>query len=351
MTADNEIVARRLLKQAEWCERLGSSLYSTLLRHAAEDVRAAGVCCAVLHDHHDDPPDSALALRFLGALHRLVLQGKAPQLAACYPSVGGDAKCDDLWPRFRAAVQLHQTVLRELIDHPVQTNEVGRCAALLGGFLEVVRQTGLELRILEVGAAGGLILRWDQYRYEAGQEGWGDSDSPVRISGVFGAEYPRFDVLAKVVARRGCDASPIDPCTEEGRLTLQSYLWPDQVERFRQLAAAIDVARRTPATVDQGNAPDWVEAALALGELGVATVVYHSIVWQYLSNADRESFERVMAVAAEAATPKKPLAWLRFEPGGNAAEVRLQLWPSGKDRLLARCGFHGKPVQWLGHEN
>src|SRR5262245_41581203 len=73
MTAPAEMFARRLLKQAEWCERLGSTLYSTLLRHAAEDVRARGVCCAVLHDHHDDPPDSALALRFLGAVHRLVL--------------------------------------------------------------------------------------------------------------------------------------------------------------------------------------------------------------------------------------------------------------------------------------
>jgi len=351
MTAPNEIVARRFLKQAEWCERLGSSLYSTLLRHVAEDVRAAGVCCAVLHDHHDDPPDSALALRFLGAVHRLVLQEKAPQLAACYPSAGGDSNCDDLWPRFRGVVQHHEAVLRELVHRPVQTNEVGRCAALLGGFLEVARQTGLPLRLLEVGAAGGLILRWDQYRYEAGHEGWGDSHSPVRITGVFGGEHPRFDLLAEIVERRGCDASPIDPGTEEGRLTLQSYVWPDQVERFRQLAAAIDVARRVSAHVDQGNAPDWVETALADGVPGVATVVYHSIVWQYLSNVDRARFERVMAVAGEAATHNEPLAWLRFEPAGNVAEVRLQLWPGSKDRLLARSGFHGKPVQWLEPEN
>ena len=351
MTAPSEIVAGRLLEQAEWCQRLGSSLYSTLLHHAAKDVRAGGVCCAVLHDHHNDPPDSALALRFLGAVHRLVLQEKAPQLAACYPSVGGDSDCDDLWPRFCAVVELHQAVLRELVHLPVQTNEVGRCAALLGGFLEVAHQTGLPLRLLEVGAAGGLILRWDHYRYEAGQEGWGDSRSPVRIKCEFGGECPRFDVTAKVVERRGCDALPIDPCTEEGRLTLQSYVWPDQAERFRQLAGAIDVARCVSATVDQGNAPDWVERTLAHGVPGVATVVYHSIVWQYLSDADRACFGRVMAAAAEAATPKKPLAWLRFEPGGNDAEVRLQLWPRGEDRLLARSGFHGKPVQWLGHEN
>ena len=351
MTAPIEIVARRLLKQAEWCERLGSCLYSTLLRQAAGDVRAGGVCYAVLHDRHDDPPDSALALRFLGAVHRLVLQGKAPQLAAYYASAGGGGDCDDLWSQFHAVVQQHTAVLRELVDRPVQTNEVGRCAALLGGFLAVARHTGLPLRLLEVGAAGGLILRWDQYRYEVGQEGWGDPCSPVQISGAFGDLHPCFDVATTVVERRGCDASPIDPCTEEGRLTLQSYVWPDQVERFRQLAAAIDVARRVSARVDQGNAPDWVESALADSVPGVATVVYHSIVWQYLSNVDRARFERVMAAAAEAATHNKPLAWLRFEPAGNVAEVRLQLWPGRKDRLLARSGFHGKPVQWLGEEN
>src|SRR5215467_3834805 len=179
MIAHNEIVAQRLLRQAEWCEKLGSHLYSKLLHHAADDVRAEGVCYAVLQGHHDDPPGSALALRFLGAIHRLVLQKKAPALAACYPSAGGDSNCDGLWPAFHGAVQQHTGVLRELVRRPVQTNEVGRCAALLGGFLEIARRTGLPLRLLEVGAAGGLILRWDQYRYEAGHEGWGDPCSPV----------------------------------------------------------------------------------------------------------------------------------------------------------------------------
>jgi hypothetical protein len=317
------------------------------LRQAAEDVLAAGVCCAVLHDHHDDPPDSALALRFLGAVHRLVLQGKAPQLAACYPSAGGHGDCNGLWPRFHAVVEQDAAVLRELVHHPVQTNEVGRCAALLGAFLDVAQRTGLPLRLLEVGAAGGLILRWDQYRYEENGECWGDPRSPVRICGAFGDVHPPFNVPVKIAERRGCDASPIDPCTEEGRLTLESYVWPDQAERFHQLAAAIDVALRLPVHVDRANAPDWVEAVLASNGSGVATVVYHSIVWQYLSNADRERFRRVMAAAGQAATHHNPLAWLRLEPADHIAEVRLQLWPGGEDRLLARSGFHGKPVQWL----
>ena len=36
-----------------------------------------------------------------------------------------------------------------------------------------------------------------------------------------------------------------------------------------------------------------------------------------------------------------PLAWFRFDPTDNVAEIRLQLWPGSKDRLLARSGFHG----------
>ncbi len=173
----------------------------------------------------------------------------------------------------------------------------------------------------------------------------------MRIHGALGDVHPPFDVPVKIAERRGCDASPIDPCTEEGQLTLQSYVWPDQVERFHQLAAAIEVARLVPAQVDQANAADWVEAALAEGVSRVATVVYHSIVWQYLSKVDRTRFERAIVAAGQVARDDNPLAWLRFEPAGDSAEVHLQLWPGGKDRLLARSGFHGKPVQWLGCED
>src|SRR5262252_3602023 len=109
--------------------------------------------------------------------------------------------------------------------------------------------------------------------------------------------------------------------------------------------------RALPAHVEQANAADWIEAVLADGVSGVATVVYHSIVWQYLSAVEHARFKRVMAAAGHTATVNNPLAWLRFEPGDNIAEVRLQLWPGSEDRLLARSGFHGKPVQWLGCEN
>lgn len=345
-----DIIAHRLLKQAEWCRQLGSPLYSALLQNAAADVRSQGACWAVLQGHHDDPPGSALALRFLGSVHRLVLEREAPELATCYPSAGGDSKHADLWPRFLKTVQQHAARLSLLIDNPVQTNEVGRCAALLGGFLEIARRTGMPLRLLEVGASAGLILRWDHYFYEAADATWGDPHSKVRIAVTFADAHPDFSVKAQIAERRGCDSLPIDPTTKEGELTLKSYVWADQVERFQRLAAAIDTARRVPAEVEKANAADWIEAALAQSPQGAATVVYHSIVWQYLSLRDRARIEQTMEAAGKAATPASSLAWLRFEPGANSAEVRLRLWPGSQpeeDRLLARAGFHGSPVEWL----
>jgi hypothetical protein len=52
--------------------------------------------------------------------------------------------------------------------------------------------------------------------------------------------------------------------------------------------------------------------------------------------------------AGEVATAAPPLAWLRMEPAGERAEVRLTCWPGGEERLLARVGYHGDPVQLLG---
>jgi hypothetical protein len=125
-----------------------------------------------------------------------------------------------------------------------------------------------------------------------------------------------------------------------------SYLWPDQPERFARLDAAIDVARRVPAVVDQADAPDWIADRLGRPAPGLATVVVHSIVLQYLSRAARERFRGAVSTAGARATDDAPVAWLRMEPGGDRADVRLTTWPGGEDRLVATAGYHGRPVWW-----
>src|SRR5215831_16369527 len=233
---NREEIAQGCLDQAGWAAKLGSPMYEALLRRMADDVRDGGMCLVALEPHM--PRSRMLApLLLLAAIHRMVLKGQLPEAARFYPSMGGQADVNGLWP-----------YLLKAIPHAVppvciQTNEVERSRALLPGFLEVVRRTGLPLRLLEIGASAGLNLRWDHYRYEVGADGWGDPASPVRLAGAFTGPHPRFDGTCPVVERRGCDMAPLDPGSAEDRLTLRSYVWADQTERLRLLDAALTVAQ------------------------------------------------------------------------------------------------------------
>jgi len=337
-----------LALQQRACEQAGSRLYGRILQAMGDDVRAGGRCLRILEPWAANAMADAVPLRFLAALHALVLAGAAPELARHYPSAGGSDDGDPV-PAFLAAVEEHEAAIAGAMHLAVQTNEIGRSASLFGGFHEVARRSGLPLRQLEVGASGGLLLRWDAYGYRTSAGfAWGPQDGLVFDDPWTGA-VPAVAPDLVVADRRGCDQAPIDPTTEEGAVRLRSFLWPDQVERLRRLDQAIEVARRVPVVVDEADAADWVEAQLAEATPGLATVVHHSIVLQYLP---RPTFERLRAAidaAGARATPDAPLHWLRMEPAGDVADVRLTSWPGpGGEELLATTGYHGPPVSWRG---
>jgi hypothetical protein len=339
---DGASIGALLRYQSGSCGRLGSTLYEDLLRRAADDFEQGGPTLEVLAGHEEDPGGSALALRFMGAVHRLALDGTAPELADRYDLADADA--EGTWQAFRDTLSGHRELLRSLVERPVQTNEVGRCAALLPGFLEVATSTGLPLRLLEVGAAGGLLLRWDAYAYETDGFAWGPPDSALRIAfELEGAPMPAA-VPVEVAERQGCDASPIDLSCAEGRHTLLSYIWPDQAIRLRRARAAIELAGELPVRVERVAAPGWITEQLGRAAPGLATVVYHSVVMQYLTGAERDHFETAIREAGRRASAEAPLAWLRMEPAGGRAELRLSSWPGGEDRRLGYAGYHGTPV-------
>jgi hypothetical protein len=345
-------VAAGLRWQAEWCDRLGSPLYRDLLEHAARDVVRGGPVWRVLAaagaaERTESLMRGEAALQLMGAVHRLVLEGLAPELARFYPSAGGK-------PGGGAAAALIDTIsehapeLPDLMARPIQTNEVGRSAALLVGFLTVARETGLPLRVLEIGASAGLNLRWDRYRYTGPAGDWGDPSAPVEIGEAFHGDPPPLAVRPQVTERRGCDPSPLDPTEPETRLTLLSYTWPDQGRRFEQLRAALDFAPSMPVEVEQTYAVPWLEEALAEPRPGVATVVFHSVVLPYLGEEGIAELWRTLERAGERASPEAPFAWLSLEAGAELADVRLMTWPGGEARLLAHASFHGPPVRWIG---
>jgi hypothetical protein len=325
---------------------MGSPLYTGLLGRAAEDVEAGGPAWSILSGHVAPGRGDAVALRLMAAVHRLVLRGEAPRLARQYPSAGGQPD-EDAWPAFREVLADRAEEVAALLALPCQTNEVGRCAALVWGFLEVAARTGLPLRVLEVGASAGLNLRWDRFRYGGGGALWGDPLSPVDLQGLWAD--PPFSLPARIEVREraGCDRRPVDPTTPEGRLGLEASVWADQTARVRRLRGALELAARIPAHVDQASLDEWLPGRLAHPAEGVATVVYHSVVEEYLPADVRARFHAALEDAGGRATAGAPLAWVRLEPMTAVRHhgVTLKTWPGGQDRLLATSGAHGSGVR------
>jgi hypothetical protein len=353
MTDDErrESVATWFDVQGIGCSMLGSAFYGRLCERMAADARAGGPVFALLEPHADEPFEQVFALRLLGGVHRIVLEGRAPALAAHYPTVGGAGAADAVWPALLDLVASRPPEVLDALTHPVQTNEVGRSSALVGGFLTVAYDTGLPLRVLEAGSSAGLNLRFDHYRYEQNGAGFGPADSPVRFTAVWPDRVPPLDAPLQVAERVGCDRDPIDPTTDDGRLTLLSYMWPGQDERFHRLEGALDVARSVPAPVVRADLVEWLADRLVESRPGLATVVFHSIVWQYLPEAARDAVQRILGEAGGRATDDAPLAWLRLEPRPpslGTPEVWLTQWPGGRERRLATASFHSGPVEWLG---
>ena len=328
---------------------LGSSLYAQLCERLAADVEAGGPTWALLEPHALEPLNQAYPLRLLGAAHRLALDGRAPALARHYPSTGGDGDVEGSWRALHELLRDPPQLVRDGLGSPPQTNEVARSASLIGGFLVVAQETRLPLRALEIGASAGLNLRFDRFRYEQGADAFGPSDARVRFEGLWPERRPPFAAPLTVAARLGCDQSPVDPTTADGRLRLLSFVWPDQLERFERIAAAIEIANEVPAAVDRADALAWLPEQLARERDAVATVVFHSVVLQYFSDEARERFTAIITEAGARATSDAPLAWLRLEPEGDMqyARLRLSVWPGEQDVLLARCSFHLGPVDWL----
>jgi hypothetical protein len=341
-TAQGAIV-EQLQWQADACGMIGSQLYAALLERAAADVEAGGPVWEVLRGHENDPRFTVLGLRLLGAVNRMVLTGREPRLAAAYEA--GDAA--KAWQELRETIARNAEGLCSLVDLPVQTNEVGRCNALLFGFLTVAAEMGLPLRLLEVGASAGLNLRWDRFRYAADGFSWGPADAALRLEFELRGEPPSLPGNIEVVERRGCDANPVDASTPEGRLALLSYIWPDQPERIARMRAALKVAEQVPVSIERETAAAWAERALAEPAPGRATVIYHSIVSQYLSDEEREAFFGHVEAAGARASADAPRAWLRMEPADDRANLDLTIWPGGETRRLARVGYHGSPVELL----
>jgi len=329
-------------------------LYGYAMRGMADDWEGGGPVRQICAGYEEVPDGSALQLRLLAGVFRLVLTGQAPELERFYPCLGGTSPAAEAWPVLRQVIADHVDQLRTALETAPQTNEVGRSAALLAGLFDVVAASGCRrIRLLELGASAGLNLLVDAYGYSGAGWRWGSGTSPVQLPGcIEGQVHPQNFTITE---RRGCDLHPVDPAREEGRVLLTSFVWPFDLARHRRLAAALEVAAagENP-VVDEAPAGRWLGEQLEADRGGAEETL--TVVWQSITQLywPAEEVSRVRATLADHGA-RRPLAHVAMEydplaPRHAKPRLSTELWQPQlldhpRQRLIATAHDHGLPVR------
>ncbi len=284
-------------------ERDGGSTYPAICRRVADDPEVLGLL-------DQAPPAQQRPLLLLAAVHYLLLSGTEHPLAAWYDTVAAVRRSQAAAPRgdvaaaFANFCRAHRHELTRLVaTRTTQTNEVGRCTALLPALCHVAaRHPGERLSLLDLGCSAGLNLLFDDYAYTYRAP----DGSVVRTAGSPGSgvalectvrddpsALPALDPPA-MAERVGLDLAPLDPRTDDAARWLLACQWPDNPTRFGRLRAAIaDVraAPRPPRLVRGDMIDDLARVAASIpGDHPL--VVFHSWVAAYLDE------RRQLALAA-----------------------------------------------------
>lgn len=192
------------------------------------------------------------------------------------------------------AVANWSSIELELRTRFTQTNEVGRCAALLPAFAALPQP----LALLEVGASAGLCLYPDRYSYRYGDPalGFGElvlgSGEPVLECAATGPVPPAN--LPEVVWRAGLDLNPLDVTDSADVAWLDSTIWPENTHRRARLRAAAAVATVEPPLLVRGDLVDDLPALAAQAPAGATLVVFHTSVMYQVPPPRREAFAEVV---------------------------------------------------------
>ncbi len=293
---------------ADVVERDGGTTYAAICRRVADNPDVLSLLDAA-------PPAQQRPLLLLAAVHFLLLSGDDHPLARFYDTVAAvrDAperavshKPDDVATVFTAFCAERRAQLKELIaTRTTQTNEIGRCNALLPGLCHVAELHGREagLSLLDLGTSAGLNLLFDDYsfayRAPEGDEtrDAGQAASRVRLRCTVRGELESLPdlELPSMGDRVGLDLSPVDLRSDDEARWLLACQWPDNPERFGRLRAAIENARAAPRPprLERGDmVADMAEVAATMSGDG-PLVVFHSWVAAYLDE------ERQRALAAQ----------------------------------------------------
>ena len=226
-------------------------------------------------------------LAWLGTLPPVKRQPNLVFAAARWHGAPAPAPYDALR---RVLLEREPAVRATVMDRATQTNEVGRLATLV----PVLGLVEGPLALVEVGASAGLCLFPDRYDYAWPPLGGLRGSGGRLLTATAGGPLPVPATYPDVAWRTGVDLHPLDVSDADAMAWLQNLVWPEQDERRERLRAAVDVARREPPAIREGDLLDHVEDLVDEAARHGTPVVLHSAVVAYLEEPDRELFHDLM---------------------------------------------------------
>jgi len=179
-----------------------------------------------------------------------------------------------------------------MLARSTQTNEPGRCAALL----PVLAGLPEPLALLEVGASAGLCLFPDFYAYDYGGPLLGPAagrNAPPVFPCAVNAATPLPARLPRIVWRAGLDLNPVDLADPGEVAWLEALIWPEETDRLARLRAAIAIAAVQKPRLVKGDLGTDLAALAREAPKGATLVIFHTAVLAYISSAaEREEFAR-----------------------------------------------------------
>jgi hypothetical protein len=369
---------------AESSQRDGARTYAAICRRVADDAELLELMARA-------PLTQRRPNLLLAAVHFLLLGGAAHPLATHYDSVAAYRRTRPVAPQgdvgteFKDFCLTHRDRLLELLaTGNTQTNEIGRCTALLPALSHIAAGYGgrAPLGLLDLGTSAGLNLYFDRYAYAYRQHAAGaavtdsagvtagahvvtagDRASEVLLEcAVRGelADLPSLELPA-LADRAGLDRSPIDPLDDAGARWLLACLWPDNLPRFARLQAALEIARRDPRPPARhtGDMIDELPEVAASVAPGQPLVVFHSWVAAYLPAARQRQLVETIGTLSTARpvhhlyaespvetpglpTPPPP----RDHSRADVVTALVHIPPGGPAVRLADMHHHGRSLRW-----
>jgi len=270
------------------------------------------------------------------------------------------------YPEFRRFLDSRwDDVSRTVLSRSTQTNETGRCAALLPSLARIAAAEGRPLALIEVGASAGLALFPDRYGYEF--DGGGavtrlapaaapPGSYPVLRCATTGP-VPLPAELPEVAWRAGIDLNPLDIRNPDDVAWLEALVWPEQDFRRERLRQAIAVARADPPLLVAGDLNEQLVSLAAQAPPDAALVVFHSAVMAYLDAAGRERFRDTIALLAA----DRGCHWISNEghtvilqqdgssvvPEMDDSRLRGRFLLLEDGLPVAIAGPHGQSLEWI----